>query len=284
MGTRVTLGVFAVGSAAALALAAGSAAASVTPGGGGTEIRAALPPGAHTAGASARGATKVGSTNWSGYAQVGSKTKEFTAVKGFWTVPTVKTGPGNQFSSDWVGIDGAGNNSTLIQDGTEADNIGGTAVYRSWTEIIPAAEVITPLTIKAGDKMEGLVQETGANKWVMTVFDLTTGKHFSRSVSYSTPQQDVEAVHERPELSSGNLATLAKTANVTQLPDDYSTTAPGKTPVWAALGKTVPGATLDQIFMLNNAQTKIIASPSALNSAKDGFTVADGATAPPPPK
>jgi hypothetical protein len=276
------LAALAVGSAAALALAGGPVVAGIAPGGGGIGIRAALPAGFHAGQVAVKGATQVGSTNWSGYAQVGKKKKVFTAVKGFWTVPTVKVKSGTQYSSDWVGIDGAFNNTTLIQDGTEGDNIGGKVKYDAWTEIIPASEVVTPLVIKAGNKMEGLVQETATNKWVMTVMDLTTGKSFSKSVSYTTPQQDVEAVHERPEVG-GSLATLAATTNVTQLPDDYSTTAPGKTPVWIALGKTVAGATLDQIFMVNNGDTAVIASPSALNSAKDGFTVADGATSPPPP-
>jgi hypothetical protein len=272
-----------VGSAAALALAGGSAAAGIVPGAAGIGIRAALPPGFHAAQAAVKGATQVGSTNWSGYAQVGKKTKVFTAVKGTWTVPTVKVESGTQYSSDWVGIDGAFNNSTLIQDGTEGDNIGGKVKYDAWTEIIPASEVVTPLVVKAGNKMEGLVQETATNKWSMTVMDLTTGKSYTKAVSYTTPQQDVEAVHERPEVG-GSLATLATTTNVTQLPDYYSTAAVGKTPVWVALGKTVADATLDQIFMVNNNDTAIIASPSALNSAKDGFTVADGATSPPPPK
>lgn len=275
----------AAGAVAALAPAGAMAGPGIGSGGGGIEIRAAAPPGAH-AQAATRGATRAFSANWSGYAQVGSAKKVFTAVRGTWTVPTVKTGPGDQFSYDWVGIDGA-NDTSLIQDGTESDNIGGKARYDAWTEIIPAASVDTPLVIHAGDKMEGLVQETAANKWSMTVTDLTTGKSFTRNVSYTAPEQDVEAIHERPCIKDGctsvsDLATLAATTNVTQLPDYYSTAAPGKAPVWVALGKT-DGTKLDEIFMVNNSGKAIIASPSALNSASDGFTVADGATSPPPP-
>ncbi len=272
---------------ASTAAEGGSAVASIAAGGVGVEIPAARLPGAHAHAADAthaeagRATTEVGSENWSGYAQVGSATKVFTAVKGTWTVPTVTTSSGDQFSSDWVGIDGAGNNTTLIQDGTESDNDNGQAHYDAWTEILPASEVVTPLVIHPGDQIEGLVQETATNKWVMTVMDLTTGKSFSRTVNYTTPQQDVEAIHERPEVG-GSLATLATTTNVTQLPDFYSTAAPGQTPVWTALGDT-DGTTLDQIFMVNNNDTAIIASPSALNSADDGFTVADGAQSPPAP-
>jgi hypothetical protein len=46
----------------------------------------------------------------------------------------------------------------------------------------PSAGVRGDERDRPGDKMEGLVRETGTNKWVMTVFDLTTGKQFSRSV------------------------------------------------------------------------------------------------------
>src|ERR1700691_572220 len=101
------------------------------------------------------GTTKLDSTNWSGYAQSTAANGTFTAVKDFWTVPTVSTKPsGDQYSSDWVGIGGF-NDATLVQDGTEADNIGGTAHYDAWTEIIPAREgVLSGLTIKPGDKME----------------------------------------------------------------------------------------------------------------------------------
>jgi hypothetical protein len=257
-----------------------------TAGGGGIEIPSARPSGARSQ--PAPGVMQAYSHTWSGYEQAGTKAKVFTAVRGFWTVPTVKTGSGDQYSSDWVGIDGAGGTSTLIQDGSESDNIGGKAQYYAWTEIVPASPVVTPLAIKPGDEMEGLVWEAAINKWSLTVTDVTTGKSYTRTVSYTTPQQDVEAIHERPCIqapctSADDWATLASTTNVTQLPDYYSTAAPGKAPVWTVLGKTIPGAALDQWFMTNNKGTKIIASPSALNSAKDGFTIADGAKSPTPP-
>ena len=46
---------------------------------------------------------------------------------------------------------------------------------------------------------------------------------------------------------------------------------------------TASGATVYQIFMVNNADTKIIASPSVPDSDNDGFAVTDTATSPPPP-
>ncbi len=243
-------------------------------------IRAQAPPGA---GAQAvRGATKVFAFNWSGYAQSTTHKGTFKAVRDFWRVPTVNTNAsGNQYSSDWVGIGGF-SDSTLVQAGTEADNIGGTAKYDAWTEIIPAPEVvISGLVIRPGDKMEGLVKETTAGTWKIRVIDLTTGKSGGRTVKYRSSGKSAEAIHERPELG-GRLATLAKTSNVTFDPGSFSTAPPG-TPVWKPLLRAASGAMVNEIFMVNNAGTAIIASPSAADTDSDGFTVADGSTSPSPP-
>jgi hypothetical protein len=229
-----------------------------------------------------RGATKTFALNWSGYAQSTRHMGTFKAVRDFWRVPTVSTSSsGNQYSSDWVGIGGF-NDNTLVQAGTEADNLGGTARYDAWTEIIPApAVVISGLVIKPGDKMEGLVEETASGTWKMTVFDLTSGKSGGRTVKYRSSGKSVEAIHERPEVG-GHLATLAKTSNVTFDPGSFSTAAPG-TLTWKPLLKAVSGTTVNEIFMVNNAGTAVIASPSAPDSDSDGFTVADGSTSPPAP-
>jgi hypothetical protein len=226
--------------------------------------------------------TQVASTNWSGYAQnVSTSTGPYTAVMSTWKVPKV-TEPksGDQYSSDWVGVDGF-SNSKLVQCGTEADNINGTAVYDAWTEILPASEVvISGLTIHPGDRIQALVEETSTNTWEMLVKDLTTGKSGGRTVSYTAPRTSVEVIHERPEVG-GSLSNLAKTGKVTQDPAYYSTTI-NKTPA-VPLMNAATGATVYQIFMVNNSDTKIIASPSVPDSDNDGFAVADSATSPPPP-
>ena len=49
-------------------------------------------------------------------------------------------------------------------------------------------------------------------------------------------------------------------------------------------GTTASGATIYRMFMLNNAGTADIASPSVPDSDSDGFAVAYGPTAPPAPK
>jgi hypothetical protein len=198
-----------------------------------------------------------------------------------WKVPTV-TEPkaGDQYSADWVGVDGF-SNGTLVQCGTEADNIGGTPVYRAWTEILPANEVVIPgLTIHPGNKIMAYVKEISANRWKMNVTDVTTGVSGGRTVSYTTPMTSAEVVHERPVVGA-SLANLAKTSNVTQDPAFYSTTI-NTTPT-IPLMKAASGATVYRMFMVNNTGTAIIASPSKPDSDNDGFTMADSATPPPPP-
>jgi hypothetical protein len=250
------------------------------PGGDGRRIAASPPPGAVTP--SIAGAAASYSTNWSGYAQaVSTSTGPYKAVVSTWKVPTVaEPKTGDQYSSDWVGVDGF-SNSTLVQCGTEADNIGGKPVYSAWTEILPANEVVIPgLTIHPGNKIMAYVKEISANRWKMNVTDETTGVSGGRTVSYTTAMTSAEVVHERPTVG-GALANLAKTGNVTQDPAFYST-AINTTPT-IPLMKTASGAKAYQMFMVNNAGTAIIASPSKPDSDSDGFTVADAATSPPPP-
>jgi Peptidase A4 family len=253
----------------------------------GQMLPAPLPPGAATAPA-VRGYSKIGSFNWSGYAQ-GDSGGTYKAVRDTWTVPTVNTQlAGNQYSADWVGIGGL-RDSTLVQAGTEADNIGGTARYDAWTEILPAAEVVIPgLTIKPGNKIMTTVEEIKAGTWTMTVDDLSTGKSGGKTVTYSSSGASAEAVHERPCITDGctstsDLATLSHTTNVRFDPGDLSTAAPG-TFVWDPLLTPAKGATLDEIIMVNNSGTAHIATPSKPDSDSDGFTVAYGSKPPPPPK
>jgi len=235
-----------------------------------------------TFGPSSRGYQKVGSSNWSGYAQHTTAKGTFTAVEGTWTVPKVDTSKsGSQYAADWVGIGGY-SEDTLVQAGTLEWNADGTAKYEAWTEILPAALIrISGLSIHPGDQIKTTVVETSTNVWAMTVDDLTSGHSGGRTVTYKSRGESAEAIHERPEVNSG-LATLATTSNVTFDPDNFSTSAPGS-PVWKPLLKAISGAKLAEIFMTNNEGTAIIASPSAPSANDKGFTVADGSKAPPPP-
>ena len=81
---------------------------------------------------------------------------------------------------------------------------------------------------------------------------------------------------------NGGYAALTKTTNATFDPGYYSTAAPGSV-AYKPLINAITGATVHQMFMVNNAATKIIAAPSVPDSDSDGFAVGYGATSPPPP-
>ncbi len=226
----------------------------------------------------------VKSSNWSGYAQNnGTKKGPFTGAEVTFAVPTVtESHTGTQFSAQWVGVGGY-NESTLVQDGVEADNHGGTPVYQAWTEILPAAEVPLKLTINPGDQIQAIIREIAVNSWSMTVADLTTGTQAGRTVNYNSNGASAEVILERPEIG-GSLASLAKTSKAIFDPGEVTTTAPGSTADYTPFLIPITGQTVHEIAMTNNGGNKIIAIPSKPDADSDGFAVADGSVAPKPPK
>jgi hypothetical protein len=212
------------------------------------------------------------STNWSGYAITG---RTYTGITGHWVVPQVQT-PATKglrkkaaYSSSWVGIDGYGNED-LIQAGTEQDWTGGrngAPFYQAWWEILPAPETpISSLAISPGDAMVVTISK-GVSVWTITVTDTTTGKSFSTQQSYSGPEQSAEWIQEAPTLGR-RLATLADDGTVTFDPGTVNNANPGLVPADAGV-----------MFK----RRKQISTPSAPNTAGNGFAVAYGAVAPPAP-
>ncbi len=233
--------------------------------------------------------TETSSANWAGYAQT-APAGTFTGVEATFVVTTVNTHvAGEQFSADWVGISGFNysKRSNLVQAGVEEDNLGGTAYYGAWTEILPHAEVpLSGLVIHAGDRITVTVRETAnvkdkQKRWAMTVADDTTRASGSRVVKYTSHEDSAEAIHERPVV--GSLSTLATTTNETFDPAYYTTSAPNVAAVYHPLLTPVAGGTLYDIDMLANNGTTVIATPSNADSSHIGFTVADGSTTPAAP-
>ena len=138
------------------------------------------------------------SENWSGYVKTGP-TGSFNKSTASWTVPTLKT-THNGYSSTWVGIDGD-TDGYLIQTGTEADVVNGTAHYDAWWEVITptneAPEVIyTAIAVHAGDAITASVVKGTAGKWTMTLNDVTAGKTGTHTAAFAGPGQDVEWIQE----------------------------------------------------------------------------------------
>src|SRR5262249_4327376 len=91
------------------------------------------------------GATALPSVNWSGYADVEGGSKTISSVSGQWVIPYVQCPSGpyrfqDAFISNWVGIDGATDN-TVEQLGSAAQCFEGVTYYYVWYEMFPAGTV-----------------------------------------------------------------------------------------------------------------------------------------------
>jgi hypothetical protein len=155
------------------------------------------------------------SENWSGYGALSPQ--KFNYVHATFVQPTV-TCPGiaNQYTSNWVGIDGY-NDQTVEQDGTFGFCAGKgntTPKYVAWYEMYPASSALE-FSVKPGDIIDTSV--TYANgQFTTAVSDLTSGKSFSVSSKIANAQRSsAEWIIERPALcnNAGTKCFLAELAN-----------------------------------------------------------------------
>jgi len=149
------------------------------------------------------------STNWSGYAVLGSS---FTSAQGSWTVPTVNCSGvrGDQYAAFWVGIDGY-SSSTVEQTGTLSDCVGRTPSYVAWYEFYPAALTEISLAVKPGDHISASVTYVSGSTFSVTITDETTGKSYSTTGSVSgAARSSAEWIAEAPCCTfSGGILPLA---------------------------------------------------------------------------
>jgi hypothetical protein len=210
--------------------------------------------------------------NWSGYA---INTSVYTSVSGTWTVPTVTAPPhptdAAQYSATWVGIDGFNlRDRNLIQAGTEQDWNNGIAFYQAWWEILPQGETVIPLiTVHPGDTMSVSIQK-GSPDWTITVSDVTTGQTFSTKQTFRGKGESAEWIQEAPTVG-GRVAPLADFGTV----DFTNATANGANP---ELNSSDLG-----IMAKGKGGRDVLSTPSLPNAEANGFAVAYGDAAPPPP-
>lgn len=178
-------------------------------------------------------ATAATSGNWSGFALVNGA-QPFYRVTGRWIVPTVKQAPntcsgGWDYSSQWVGIDGA-SNSDLVQAGSQANvycDIGQSITeYFPWVEWLPAPELViykdaateTLYPFAPGDYLIVTVTATNFSGGVSTTGTLNfqdSTQGWSIALKFTAASlggsevvgQDAEWIVERTEVN-GSLATL----------------------------------------------------------------------------
>jgi hypothetical protein len=201
--------------------------------------------------------------NWAGYDLSGSS---FTAVSGSFNVPTLYAATKHTTSAEWVGIDGAANDS-LIQAGVaqKFDPLTGLVYDHAWWEILPAAEAVVPLRISTGDEISVAIAQTARTRWRISITNDTTGQRFVTDQTYAGPSESAEWIVEAPTAgATGALETLGGfTPNVTFGDAFYQGDA----------------TTLTKDVMVQGGV--IVATPSPLS--KNAFVVGYGATAPDPP-
>jgi hypothetical protein len=144
------------------------------------------------------------STNWSGYAVLGSS---FTWAKGSWVVPTAScTGvTRDQYAAFWVGLDGY-SSTTVEQTGTDSDCVGKNPSYYAWYEFYPSASFeITSVPVKPGDVISAIVYyDSAIEKFVIEIIDETTGKSFVKAQAVSgAVRSSAEWITEAPCCTAG---------------------------------------------------------------------------------
>ena len=235
------------------------------PAGRGTPTETPGGPGTKEAGAIAHGAPTA-SLNWAGQidtasAHAGAGTgagTAFSAVAGYWHVPSVAATAGAENVSTWIGIGGVGT-TRLIQTGTTVTVSGGTVHYFAWVELLPTAPVYLDEVVRPGDAMEARIEERAIGVWAIEIEDVTQGwRAETTTVRYTAgPQTTAEWITERPlTVTRGKFTTLA----------DFGST---RFTHLLVTGTNLTGASLSSVYMTNTA-TVVIAYPSAPTSSTTG--------------
>jgi hypothetical protein len=198
------------------------------------------------------------STNWAGYVDTGTT---FSGVGGEWTVPAVQpSGVHTAAASQWIGIDGATNQS-LIQTGTSEVNLNGATQYFAWYEILPAAAVVIG-SVSPGDDMQATILQNPDATWTITILDNTSQSISQNTLPYSGPASSAEWIVEDPTITSGTPPVTS------QPPLANFGTAPFSN--LGVLGTDVNSTGVTPIDMVD-ASSNVIAYPGTLSAS--GFIV-----------
>jgi hypothetical protein len=229
------------------------------------------------------GPHRTSSVNWAGYA-VSSPGVRFRRVASTWVQPAATcTGGDRRYSAYWVGLGGFHSTArALEQIGSQANcSSKGQAFYSAWYELVPAASVHIPLTVRPGDTLSASVTVSGrgvklylANRTRGTVFakqlrakhiDVTAAEWIAEAPSacdnggcHPLPLADFGAMSfagARATATSGHGGPIADRA--------WSPTAIALSPD--------PGLSIGAGFDTGGASGG--ATPSGLSAGGDAFTV-----------
>jgi Peptidase A4 family len=203
------------GSAAATAANSAAGRADVAPASRGRDVH--THPDIFVSGASTTGSTSH-SNNWAGYAALPRHSRSsFRYVQATFTVPSVNCAATvNAFSVHWVGLDGF-DNSTVQQDGIEADCNGTTPVYTAWWETYPANQIqtVSSVNVSPGDAVTASVYYNTAagahhDRYNFILTDVSNGQSFNlweRCGGPTCKNSSAEVISEAP--SSASVLPLA---------------------------------------------------------------------------
>ena len=124
------------------------------------------------------------------------------------------------------------------------------------------------MTVAAGDRMHASIAETVANSnvWVITLRDITRNETFTQTVPYSSSHATAEWIEETPLLIGTN-AGFSALPKLTSPAFDNATVN----------GQPANLQTSEEIQLINS-NGKVIGTPSAPDSDRDGFNACTWAT------
>jgi len=164
----------------------------------------------------------VSSVNWSGYSAANAY---YSGVSSLLQVP--KSALTDQVGATyaWIGVGGASaantpvpgspptsaNPNDLIQAGVAVAQVGTTARYYAWYEMLPDVPKQAVMDIGAGDWVQVDIHEQAYNLWQITIVDGT--QVFQQTFPYTSSHSSVEWILEAPfvpipSLSVGVFAPL----------------------------------------------------------------------------
>src|SRR5580658_66226 len=210
------------------------------------------------------------STNWSGYAVLGTS---FTSAKASWTVPTATCSSGDQYAAFWVGLDGY-SSSSVEQTGTDSDCDGRNPSYYAWYEFYPHPSFeISSLSIKPGDHMSASVVYSGG-EFTITIEDVTTGKSYTKSSTVSgAARSSAEWIAEAPCCTArGGFLPLADFGTVLFGDDNTGVSGTNYATDSTTTGAIGAFSSIEEISM-DSSKGEKEAVPSALSSDGTSFSV-----------
>jgi hypothetical protein len=208
------------------------------------------------------------SLNWSGY--VAEEPGAYTSVTGSWVVPTVAGGSVGRADATWVGIGGV-RSSDLIQAGTQAIvGHSGRIVYNAWYELLPDVSIPVNLDVSPGDSITTTITKQSDDTWSIVIHNNTTGKQFTKTVSYRSSLSSAEWVEERVSDIGGSFYPLDDFGSVSF--SDAFATKDGQTLALSQIGA-------HPLSMVSGSGS-VLASASSLSG--NGFTVTKNSSSPAP--